>query len=814
MRRILKSSCAWSALTLVAVTSLSAARAADPAPADAPAATGVEEIVISADRRAERLRDVPATVTTVTGEKLEKETITTLRDVVEHSPSISYQQTGDTRTDTLSIRGISSVGNVAGVEPDAAIVIDGETLARTMQMNYNTVDINRVEILEGPQGTLFGKNAVAGIINVVTKGPKLAEGPSGDVHVDIAEDNEYRVKGSVNIPLTPSSALYANLFYQYQGGWEKNANPDQPNGGQQQGLGGRLQYLYQPTEDFSILARGEYSQRHTGIIPYAFKELSEADVVNASKAIAGNTSMVPQFNALLAASGINLVTAGGVSTPIVNGTTSYLSDDRDWGHDHTFAGSLQVRKDFDVGSLIYQGSYRLFSLYSNDNEWGISAPQLTNSPYGLDTLDYAGPTMETTVQQEIRLESPADSRLKYVAGAFYYYNRNYHQEIYKTCNDAVYGYYNGSGYPNPNPINPVKGFNCTGGYSGKYSVNDFTTTTHTNNEALFANIDYPIWGGLEAFAGARMLWEQQDMSLQHLPDDNTAAYFFSKTDPYGVLTGNNSQHALIHRVGAKYDFGPVMFYLTESDGFKGVSWDNYNLVSKTVSAQPLAPERPQQVEAGMRGDLFDKRLDWAASAFRIHDKNYQARVIWYQPGAISNRVIDAGTTRNEGVEAGLNAWLYKGLKVGGAWTWLRSDFLDSVLLPQRGGSFIDLKGYALPNAPRYSYSAYVDYNFDFPTPEFNSDIRFEMRHRGLQNSTVNPDVNEQVGAYQILDGYYTLASGDGKWDTTLYVKNILNRLYYDRPFEPAVLGWTYGQMAALPRDYTRYFGMNFTLHFQ
>lgn len=772
----------------------------------------VKEVVVTARRRTERLKDVPVTVSVIDGEALEQKNITTLRDVVEHAPQISYQQTGDVRTDTLSIRGISSVSNVAGVEPDAAIVIDGETLARTMEMNYDTVDIERIEILEGPQGTLFGKNAVAGMLNVITRGPRIADHPTYDVRVDAAEDNEYRVKGSANIPLSPRSAVYLNVFKEYQGGWVKNVHPGQPNGGQEQGEGGRVQYLYKPDESLSMLFRAEVSRKTMGIIPYTFKSLTQDDVVNASKALSGGTAMVPQFNGLLSNSGINLVSSTGVSTPIVNGTQSYLYNDRDWGKINNKAFSANIKKSFDKADLIYLASYRRFNLFSNDNAWGVSAPQLTNSKYGLNTIDYAGPSREKTFQQELRLESKKGEDLNYVVGAFYYYNDNFHHETYKTCNDAVYGYYNGSGYPSPNPVNKVDNFQCTGGYQGNYSTNDFVTTVKTHNEALFGDVDYHVWAGLNVFGGARQLWEQQKMSMQHLPGDNTAPYFFSKTDPYTPLEVSDSRHALIHRIGAKYDFGPVMAYFTESTGFKGAAWDNYNLVSRTVASKPLAPERPRQYEFGLRGDHFQHRLDWQYSAYQITDNDFQARVIWFQPGAISNRVVDAGTVRSRGQQFGVNWRAMRNLKVGAGYSLLDAKFINSVLIPQRGGTFANLNGYTLPNAPRRSYSAYAEYRLPDFMDDVSSNLRLEVRGRSEQRSTVVPDALQDVAPYHIFDAYYHAEASNGRWGLTAYVKNLGNHLYYARPYEPAVLGWTTGQMAALPRDYKRYIGFNINYH--
>lgn len=772
-----------------------------------------ETVVVTAQRRQERLQDVPLTVNVIQGEQIESKSMSTIRDILDHMPQVSFQQTGDQRTDTLSIRGISSVSNAPGVEPDVGIVIDGEALARTMQMNYDAVDIQRLEVLEGPQGTLFGKNAVAGLINIVTKGPTLDNTITGSIKLDVAEDDEYRLKSSVNIPLSATSALYVTGYGTYMGGWEKNVHPGQPNAGGESGAGVRAQYLYQPDSSFSIVLKGEFTRKTMGIIPYAFKELSEADVIKASQELSGGTAMVNQFNALWAASGVNLVTSTGISTPIVNGTQSYLYNDRTWGKMQNYAFSVNAKKEFENFTLHYIGTFRHFYLWSNDNEWGVSAPQLTNSKYGLNTLNYAGPSIETTVQQEVRLESKETGPFNYVVGAFYYYNDNYHQETNKTCNDAVYGYYNGSGYPDPNPIYAVDNFECTGGYVGHYTVSDSTTQTFTRNEALFGNAEYNIWRGLTAFAGVRVLWEQQGMSFQHGTDDTGAAYFYDSTDPFGKLVVHDSRSAITYRVGAKYDFGPVMAYASYSTGFKGVSWNTYAQASKTRASSPLPPEKPEQMEVGLRGDFLNHRVDVQLSAFHLVDHDFQARSIIRDP-RFQLAVVNAKTAETNGIEFGANAWLMKGLKVGGGYTYLPdAHLMDDVLFPNGTNKYLNYKGARLPNAPRNAATAYIDYSFAFPSPDLTSELRFEYRYRGAQESVLTLDTLQVVQPYGIFDAYWTLTPDDSRWSMTLYAKNVFDHLYYQRAYEPAVMGWVTGQMAFLPRDYARYFGANLRYNF-
>jgi len=784
------------------------------APSQAPdQANAGQDVVVTAQRREERLYDVPITVRVTSGKDIDQKNYASVRDVIENSPQVSFQQTGDERTDTLSIRGLSSVSNAAGVEPDAAIVIDGETLARTMQMNQESLDVDHVEVLEGPQGTLFGKNAVAGLINIVSRGPTLGVF-SGRVSAAIAEDHEYRLKGSINIPLGDHLAAYFTGYRSHMGGWEDNVHEGQPNAGASRGWGLRGQLLWQPDDTLKVMVRGEITQKTTGIIPYAFKSLAASDVYKAATSIAGTNAAKQQAAAqqifgLLENSGIYLSGRGGQD--ILNGTKSYLYDDRTWGVMRNRAFGLNIDKDFGAGTLHALTTYRFFKLYSNDNEWGVSAPQLTNSPYGLDAYDYSGPSREKTIQQEIRFESDPQSKLNYVVGAFYYYNENYHREFTTECKDAVYGAYNGAGYPNPNPVSPVDNFQCTGGYHKGYTIQDFDSEVTTNNEAIFGNAEYNVTKKASVFAGARLLWEQQHMTLVHYADDS-GAKAFDPVNPYGRHSADDSRQAFIYKVGAKYDFGPVLVYGTYSTGFKGVSWDNYDRAKVARALAPLAPERPYQVEVGMHGRLSHGLLDWSVSAFHLLNQHFQVRTALRDP-SYQLAVVDAGRVLSEGIEGTVNVRPIRGVGFGGSYNWLpTAKILDKVEFANKT-SFINYQGTRLPNAPKNSASAYAQYQFGFPAPQLTSTVRLDFRYRGRQQSVLTLDSLQVVQPYGIFDLYYTLAPRNEKWSVTLYAKNLTDHLYYQRTYEPAAVAFSYGQMGYLPRDYTRYVGGSFNYKF-
>src|SRR3569832_643970 len=179
------------------------AGATEPNPAD--------DIVVTAQKRTERLVDVPLAVTAVSGDALASRQINDAQSLTRAIPALSYQQGGAPNNSSFRIRGVGTSLFGSGVEPAVSVVVDGVVAARAASGFSDLLDIERVEVLRGPQGTLFGKNATAGVINIVTARPSSTFG--GNLEATIAEHSEYRVKGSLTGPL--SSTLNARIsgFY-------------------------------------------------------------------------------------------------------------------------------------------------------------------------------------------------------------------------------------------------------------------------------------------------------------------------------------------------------------------------------------------------------------------------------------------------------------------------------------------------------------------------------------------------------------------------------------------------------------------------
>lgn len=776
-----------------------------------PQVTQTGDIVVTAQRREEKIKDVPAQVTVLDGDRIQQMALSDVVSVVEHLPAISFQQTGDPRTDMLSIRGIATLANIPGVEPDAAIVIDGETLARNAQLDMNLGDIKRVELLEGPQGTLFGKNAVAGMLNIVTTAPSLSDGLSGKVSAGIAEYGDYRLKAGINVPLSPTVAAMVNGYWAQTDGWVPNANAGQPNGGKGHGWGVRGQLLWEPASNLEVLLRVEGSRKVVAMPSTVLVNLTQADVDQAGGG--ANTAMTAWYNNFLKVSGITL--------PLVNNNHTYLNEDRVNADARNFAFSGRVTYSLGSSKLIYNGSYRNYRLNSNDNELGI--------PVNLAPLMYAGPSNYKTIQQELRIESDSNQRLRYTGGLFYYHLNDYRRETDVQCWNAMYS------VPNVPAPTSLANFNCasyggpvsSGPYNG-YNIEDYASSVVTDNYAVFGQAEYDLTHNLTAFVGGRYLTEKQTMTYQTFADDNEGPAYLT---PFSAAATHSH---FIDREGLRFKAGDATFFATHSTGFKGVAWDNGGgkNISEFVGPSAFAPAPPEvsrQFEIGVKGDALDRRISYGLTLFDLRVHNYQARVNFFDPSNPAptvQRLQNAGTLGSDGVEARIdfrpdNHWTF-----GTSVNWIHARFtsdtyiacnsyavaMGACIAGADGQMLQNLKGQAPTNAPKFSADANAQYAFAGPGGLENS-VRLDFRHRASQNNTISPDPFEIQPAYSIFDLSYNLHSSDQRYSLTLYVKNLMNKFYYQRPFEPAGIGWGAGENAVLPMDYKRYFGAVFTSKF-
>ena len=223
-----------------------------------PAAEGdtvqLAPITVTATRRAESLQRVPVAVSVVSGEQLEQANRNTLGALASQVPSVNFRTGASNKDTSIFVRGVGTISTSPGVEPTVSTVIDGVVLARPGQATMDLLDVDRVEVLRGSQGTLFGKNASAGVINIVTKAPSsLTEG-----YVDYSHfggGNENRLRAGISGELAPGlRGSLTGLLGRYDGNVTNVYDGSDVNGYDKKGVRGRLEWQATPDLKFTLAA--------------------------------------------------------------------------------------------------------------------------------------------------------------------------------------------------------------------------------------------------------------------------------------------------------------------------------------------------------------------------------------------------------------------------------------------------------------------------------------------------------------------------------------------------------------------------------
>ncbi|MFC3714254.1 TonB-dependent receptor [Sphingoaurantiacus capsulatus] len=374
------------------------------APATAAAETDNAEIIVTATRRAQALSDVPIAVSALSNEQLDNSGVTDIRALNQLAPSLIVSGATSEVNFTARIRGVGTVGENPGLESSVALFIDGVYRSRTGVGLSELGEIERVEVLRGPQGTLFGRNASAGLLNIVTAGPKFDFG--GYASGTYGNYNYMRLDGGVTGPVSEGIAARIDGVWQKRDGLIRQATPGEPDVNDRDRWLVRGQMLFEPTEDISFRLIGDYAMRDEnccgGVYQNPIRNLSR----NASgEVVASPNTLAPIMNAL----GANIQAAPAGQLYVRQTATTpgvpYRSDTKDWG----LSGELNW--DLDSAKLTSVTSYRDYkNAQGQDGDFNA-----------LDILKRTDLDRRfRTFTQELRLQGSAfDDRLDWLVGAYY-----------------------------------------------------------------------------------------------------------------------------------------------------------------------------------------------------------------------------------------------------------------------------------------------------------------------------------------------------------------------------------------------------------
>ena len=746
------------ALFAVAAAPL-AAQTATPAPVAAAEAEDSLEIVVTAQKRSERLQDVPLAVSVVSGDALARQGSLNLEGAQYLVPSLNFRKSGTTINQSLYLRGVGTATFSIAGEPSVSTVLDGVVLARAGEAFSDLVDIERIEVLRGPQGTLFGKNSSAGVVNIVSKRPGADLGGFAEGSIFFDNGTEYRVRGGIDLPIGDNVRTRVTGFY---GTYDGNIFNDAPNvnrrvnGYERYGVRGLLEADVSSTVKLTVIA-----------------DWRRADDDCCAEVI-GTT---PTGVGALALAGINLQ---GDKTRTIRQNLVTQTKETSWG--------LSAQLDAELGNLTVT-SITAYRNYKNreirDGDW-IGQPVA-----GIAQLHDDGPQIGNTFTQEFRLTSPADNFFSYVVGAFYSRaesERTFTRNV-TSCNPA------------PAVIALVP---C--GSTGAPATSTFSGTA--NFGSVFDNVAVFGQGTINFSDRLRGI-----VGLRYTIDNLSVFHSRVATPNVGGIPGVNRNFDagnLSGKVGLQFDVNDdVMAYGTYSRGYKGPAYNIFfNLNANGTNV--IDPETADSYEIGLKNVLFDGSLILNLAGYYAKYKNFQANNPDLVAGVIITRFTNAGDISTRGGELDFVWRPVTDLTFSGgvAYTDARVDRFNAP-----PGAAVIPAGTPLAFAPKWKGSLGADYRWRTGgSVDFTFGTQASTQSSQLSLFDANPAVRAQgtIKAYSLVDLQIGLVEKDDRFRLQFVVKNL-----FDESFPAQITnGGQGGSLRYLiPREADRYFGVTGRVNF-
>jgi iron complex outermembrane receptor protein len=712
---------AFGAASLAAISTAFAgqALAADAsASSDAPT---VEEIVVTAQKRAENLQDVPIAITALTGETLQNQRVGNLLGLSGLAPGLQIKTDDNAANPRIFIRGVGVNDFNPSTASAVGIYVDGVYVASPLAQLSAFYDLQQVEVLRGPQGTLYGRNTTGGAINVITRKPSNTF--EGDIAVDYGRFNAINVQGGVGGPLVADKLAFrlSGLYVKDDGYTLNRLTGNYGNNADRWALRGALRFTPSAnlTDDLTVSA----SESRGGSI------------------LAYNRSLLPGTVAATGPDG--LCKPGFYTSGQCTNVLGYANTSSDlYQGDYQFEGKDIVKLSGAANTLSYEmGDVTLVSVTGYQRADRNDQEETDANPIPIITASYIA--RQTTVSQEFRVQSNSKTaKLRYVAGVYAAYD--------KLDNNSAYDVL--AALRNPTPGNP------TGADpANSIALFGWPLRQTTRSYAIFGQLDYDVSDRLTLTAGLR--YSADEKKFHYVSQAENGLF------PIFTYDGSKTFSSVSGRIGVQYRLTDrANLYATYNRGTKSGGFFS----GQTTDPADLGPYRDETVnafEAGAKTEWFDRRLRANFSAFYYDYKDLQVYTQVIRSGIDVQLFTNASAARMYGAEAELQASPVRGLDLSLGISLLSAEYKDFM----SAGN--DYSGNTLPSAPKVGLNGAVHYEHDLPVGAFvgqvdftyRSKIYFDTANTGRLSDPARTFVNAQVG-WRLDDGRYEL----GLWGHNIF----------------------------------------------
>ena len=733
------------------------------------AADQLDAIVVTAQKREQNLQDVPAAVSAVTSEQLEARNVTQVADVVRVSPSLTVTENTNATGNSINLRGIGTFSFSIGIEPSVAVVVDDVALLQQAQAFSGLNDIERLEVLRGPQGTLFGKNAAAGVINIVTQKPTKTL--TGSVGGALTTDGEKRVDGMISGPISDKAGFRLNAFYGDRDGYIRNLNTGHKlNGDRSYGVRARLEL--DPTDDLNIALTASHTNSKTDGQVRTFRSINPG---------------ASAFGAPLALSAVGL-------TPGPDNYKIRLDTEPKNTSKQTM---LTGRASLDLGqaNLVSITGYQDWRFRFREDLDTLGTPTLLNVADPTSILPNGstagGPFHSTNFTQELRLVSSGARKLDYLFALFY-----------------------------------ADGDSDRSFSRGPNAATNWAATAGTKTMAAFTQMTYHVGESTHLDGGLRFNHEVIEATfinrnLVATPPANNASCLTT-------CSGKAKDDHITYKVALRQDLSDdVMAYASFSTGYKGQGFDISTGFTPARAARPVRPETSKAYELGLKSRILENRVQLNVTGFLTDFTDFQAQGGVTQPdGTIVPQLSNVGALRSKGVEVEVSARPVRALRLDASAAYTDATIrefanapcytgqtLAQGCRPVGGSNFQDLSGKPLANAPKFKYSLAGAYDVALPSLPFDGFVTAEYTHQSaVMLDLLGTPISRQK-AFGVVNASIGVAGRDEQnYRVALFVNNLFDQSY------ATSLGYTGSSNAGavaqlLPRNSRRYVGIRARMGF-
>lgn len=721
-------------------------------------AGGYSEILVTARHREESAQSVPIAISVISPESLEKTGNFTLNQIQQQIPSLQVVSTNP-RNSNINIRGLGANSSIAvdGLEYGVGFYLDGVYFGRPGQSQFDLVDLQQIEVLHGPQGTLFGKNTTAGAINATSRAPSFEPELTGEASV--GNWNYHQIRVSASAPLVADKlAVRLTLADTHRDGYLTNLY-DNSKAADYDNFSIRGQLLWKPSSDVSVRLIGDYSKQKQAyilnLIDGYFTKFANGGTIgnNIIDRAARLDYTLPSY---------------GAFARLGNSNSHYQANMKSYGV------SGQVDYDLGPATLTSITAYRWWDWYpANDTDGTALSVNLKGQQINF----------QRQFSQELRIGSNGTHFLDYQAGLYYF------RQVIRGYGQTQYG-------------KDFAAFNLPGTTPAPTVANVATALTdlqmnsysdpRTKSFAAFGQVDAHLTDALTLTAGLRYTHEDKTGSFSRFLAPGSAgnralltaaqANQFQVTD-ISFATADKSD-ALSGLVTLGYKVTPdVLVYATYSRGNKS---GGLNVTAGGLGHALVKPEKVDNFEAGIKSQFLDHAVTFNAAAFltKVHD--YQANVsVPSAEGATTfiQYIDNIPEVRSQGFEADLNYAPSQWVSLSGSFAYTDAHYVTYANAPNAPENnpnlnpVQDLSGVALPGVSKYAFTLGAD--VAQPVGDnFEAYVHGDYLHRSSFNSTATNSIYGEIPAYGILNGKIGLRTTDGRYDFSIWARNLTNKNYY------------------------------------